>query len=48
MEGRILEFFYDQFRKRTDSSNKHLLALGHSVSVVSYFHVVEGYGDNLL
>ena len=45
MRGRIGEILGDQ---RQVAAYRHLSALGHSISILSYFLAEDGYGDHLV
>ena len=46
-ERQNLGNFELSFRKNAGSANRYLSALGHSISILSYFQVEEGSGDHL-
>ena len=47
MRGRYGHFWMIIFAKRHVVAKEHLLALGHSISILFYFQVEEGCGNHL-
>ena len=46
VEVEVILFLVFNFAKRQVYPDRYLSAMGHSISILTYFHVVEGCGDH--